>query len=175
MSTSGRRQRRGEAQRRIGVGRVKTQRGINELLDRGFIRVLEPGGFQRKSHHATVYALTNEPLEDRDGAVAPKDFMRWCEKSSVSMTDTVSLTQTPQESLTVSMTNTVDPLKLPLTVSMTDTQIVVTKGASCGRPSSATGKRSGGSSSRRSMALQWSGQRHDVLVRWDHDERPGQV
>lgn len=80
-----------EAQRRVGIGRWKAENAIHELLERGFILVLEPGGFQRKSHHATVYALTNEPLDGRDGAVAPRDYMRWAEKSSVLVTSTVGV------------------------------------------------------------------------------------
>lgn len=76
-----------EAKRRLGVGRWRAQNAIEELLDRGFIRLIESGNFNRKVRHATVYALTNEPLENHDGAVAPKDFMRW-EKSTVLVTST---------------------------------------------------------------------------------------
>ena len=72
-----------EAMRRLDVGQRRAQRAIWELVERGFIRVVEPGGFQRKVRHATVYALTSEPLEDRDGAVAPKDYMKWHQKSTV--------------------------------------------------------------------------------------------
>lgn len=66
-----------EAMHRLGVGRKRAELALAELLDRGFIRIIEKGGFNRKARHATVYVLTNEPLEDRDGATAPKDFMRW--------------------------------------------------------------------------------------------------
>lgn len=66
-----------EAMKRIGVGQRPAQNAIAQLLDRGFIRLIEPGSFTRKVKHATVYALTNQPLTDNDGATAPKDFMRW--------------------------------------------------------------------------------------------------
>ena len=66
-----------EAMRRLGVGRRQAENAIDELLDRGFIILIERGGFTRKTRHATTFALTNEPLEDKDGAVAPKNFMRW--------------------------------------------------------------------------------------------------
>ncbi|UEX78621.1 hypothetical protein [Sediminicurvatus halobius] len=77
-----------EAMRRLGVGRWRAEKALYELSDRGFIRLMEPGGFSRKVRHATVYALTNEPLEDRDGATAPKDFMRWHQKSTVLVAST---------------------------------------------------------------------------------------
>lgn len=67
---------RREAQRRLGVGRRVAEQAIAELVDRGFIRVLEEGSFSRKVRHATVYALTHEPIDDEDGP-APKDYMRW--------------------------------------------------------------------------------------------------
>lgn len=64
--------------RRLNVGQRKAQRARDDLLDRGFVRLLSSGGFNRKIRHASEYALTNEPLEpDCDGATAPKDFMRW--------------------------------------------------------------------------------------------------
>lgn len=78
-----------EAMRRLDVGQRRAQRAISELLDRGFVRIIEPGGFNRKVRHATVYALTSEPLEDRDGATAPKDYMRWSQKSTVVNSATV--------------------------------------------------------------------------------------
>lgn len=86
-----------EAMRRLGVGRWRAEKALHELSDRGFIRLMEPGGFSRKVRHATVYALTNEPLEDRDGAVAPKDFMRWRQKSTVLVTSTVGASHQHRE------------------------------------------------------------------------------
>lgn len=77
-----------EAMRRLDVGQRRAQRALWELLDRGFVRLIEPGGFKRKVRHATVYALTSEPLEDRDGATAPKDYMRWSQKSTVAKSAT---------------------------------------------------------------------------------------
>lgn len=72
-----------ELGRRLGVGQRRAQRARDDLLERGWLRLLEQGAFSRKARHASVYALTNEPL-DGDGP-APKDFMRWQpeEKSTV--------------------------------------------------------------------------------------------
>lgn len=72
-----------EIMRRLGVGQRRAQRARDELKDRGFIRELVSGGFSRNDRKATVYALTNEPLTDRDGATAPKDFMSWTPQKSI--------------------------------------------------------------------------------------------
>lgn len=65
-----------QAMSRLGVGRWAAEHAISELVERGWIRLIERGTFARKVRHASVYALQSEPLEDRDGAVAPKDYMR---------------------------------------------------------------------------------------------------
>lgn len=64
-----------EAMRRLNIGQRRVQKAFESLLMRGWIREIEKGAFRGK--RATVYALENEPLEDRDGAVAPKSYMRW--------------------------------------------------------------------------------------------------
>lgn len=76
-----------EMRRRLnGIHQRRAVRARDELLDRGFIRLLTPGTFSRKARHATEYALTNEPLGNE---LAPKDFMRWsCEKNTVTTVDT---------------------------------------------------------------------------------------
>ncbi|AOV16580.1 hypothetical protein BJI67_05400 [Acidihalobacter aeolianus] len=66
-----------KTQRRLGVGRHLAEKALAELQDRGFIRLLQKGGFNRKVRHSSEFALTNEPLADRDGAVPSKDFLRW--------------------------------------------------------------------------------------------------
>lgn len=69
---------RREIEKRLGIGRWRAEQARDALLDRGFIRLLEQGSFQRKVRHAPVYALTNEPdTPDRDGAVPRNDYMRW--------------------------------------------------------------------------------------------------
>lgn len=60
---------------RINVGQRRAENARNELISRGWIRVIQCGSFTRKVRHATVYALTNEPINA--GEVAPKDFMRY--------------------------------------------------------------------------------------------------
>jgi hypothetical protein len=82
-----------QAMDRMNVGQRPAQRALKELLDRGWIRVIEQGSFRRKVRHATVYALTNVPLEDRDGETAPKDYMHWSpppQKNTVAETTTHS-------------------------------------------------------------------------------------
>lgn len=70
------------------IGQVRAERARDELIDRGFIRMTTQGSFSRKCRHATEYALTHEPLENKDGAIAPKDFMRWRQKNTVSIAST---------------------------------------------------------------------------------------
>ena len=66
-----------EAMGRLNVGQRRAERAIKDLLERGWMRVVEKGSFHRKNRHATAYALTHLPIEDVDGATAPKDYMRW--------------------------------------------------------------------------------------------------
>ncbi len=66
-----------EAMRRTGLCQSAAQHAIDDLLDRGFIRLLAKGTFHHKVRHASVYQLTNEPPDDRDGSVPTRDFMRW--------------------------------------------------------------------------------------------------
>lgn len=79
-----------EIMRRLNIGQRQAQRARDELIDRGFIRVLTPGTFNRKCRHATEYALTHEPLDGHDRP--PKDFMRWSQKNTVALTATVGST-----------------------------------------------------------------------------------
>lgn len=66
-----------EAMQRLGVGRRQVERALAELIGHGWIRVIKDGSFDYKIRHATEYALENQPLNDCDGAVAPKSYMRW--------------------------------------------------------------------------------------------------
>jgi DNA-binding transcriptional MocR family regulator len=82
-----------QAMERMNVGQRPAQRALKELLDRGWIRVVERGSFSRKVRHATVYALTNEPLDEWDGETAPKDYMHWSpppQKNTIAETTTHS-------------------------------------------------------------------------------------
>lgn len=60
-----------------GVGQRRAMNARDELLHRGWIKMLEPGGFSRKVRHATTYQLTNEPISDAMGAPTTKEYMRW--------------------------------------------------------------------------------------------------
>src|SRR5690625_2613174 len=78
----------GEIRKRLcGVGQERAVTARDELVDRGSIRLTVEGSFHRKSRLAAEYALLNEPLENKDGATAPKDYMKW--KSTVLKTSTV--------------------------------------------------------------------------------------
>jgi hypothetical protein len=66
-----------EIERRLGIGRKAAEKARDELIERGWVRLLQPASFTLKVKHAPVYGLTHEPLEDRDGATAPKDYMKW--------------------------------------------------------------------------------------------------
>lgn len=122
-----------DMQRRLNVGQRRAQRARDELLDRGFIRMLKPGGFTRKTKHAAEFAITNEPLNPhQDGATAPKDFMKWMpqKKSSVavattdgSRSDYVSTPRAPQNPPLRSRSDYVNDETLPDYVADTATQI----------------------------------------------------
>ena len=65
-----------QAMARLNIEQRRVQRAFEALLTRGWIAVHEPGGFNRKTPHATAYQLQNEPNAS-PGAVAPKPYMRW--------------------------------------------------------------------------------------------------
>ena len=103
-----------EAMRRLGVGRRRAQQARDDLLDRGFIRLLTPGSFSQKTRHAPEYALLHEPL---DGARTPeKPFMSWkpngageqhrIQKSSVYAVNTDGVHGEHRKNGSVHMTNT---------------------------------------------------------------------
>lgn len=93
---------RREIEKRLGIGRWCAEKARDELLDRGFIRLVEPGGFNRKVPHAPTYVLTNEPDNPlKDGAVAKKDFMSWTpteKKSTGSVTNRAGAGDRPRPS-----------------------------------------------------------------------------
>lgn len=86
-----------EAMRRTGLRQRRAERAIADLLDRGFIRLLEKGTFHYKKRHASVYQLTSEPPDDRDGSVPTKDFMRWPTKKHGNHHDYSAVTTTITE------------------------------------------------------------------------------
>ena len=77
-----------ETMKRLSVGRCRAEKARDELLDRGFIRLLEKATFNRKTRHAPTYLLTNEPT--REGEAPGKEFMRWRpeKKNTVLMSST---------------------------------------------------------------------------------------
>lgn len=75
---------------RLCIGQRRAQRARDDLVERGWIKIVELGTFNRKNKSATIFALTNEPPDDNIGATASKDFMRWQpqEKNTVAATTT---------------------------------------------------------------------------------------
>lgn len=67
---------------RMGAGPRRAARARDELVQKGFIKVLAPGAFSRKAgpRRATEYALLHEPLDGE--TVAAMTFMRWGAKKS---------------------------------------------------------------------------------------------
>lgn len=74
-----------EAMARLNIGQRRVQRAFADLLERGWIKVETPGGFQQKTRHATSYRLENE-ASCAPGAVVRKGYLSWkpselCEKN----------------------------------------------------------------------------------------------
>ena len=65
-----------DAMERLDIGQRRVSAAFTELIDRGWIAVDTPGGFTRKTRHATSYRLLNEP-NGSPGAEASKAYMRW--------------------------------------------------------------------------------------------------
>ncbi len=59
----------------LGVAQRRAQAARDELLDRGFIRMLSPGAFTRKVRHAAEYALLSECIGNEHKAEKP--YMAW--------------------------------------------------------------------------------------------------
>lgn len=62
----------------LNISKSTAARAFHELLDRGFIRITKPAGFEwrggRRQSTAPRYAATHEPV---GGAPASKEFLRW--------------------------------------------------------------------------------------------------
>jgi hypothetical protein len=65
-----------EAAARANVSKDTAARALHTLQDRGFAACVTPGGFSRKTRHATEWRLTAYRC-DRSGALPTKDFMKW--------------------------------------------------------------------------------------------------
>lgn len=62
-----------EAADRAGIGKDTASRALLELREAGFIKVTRKGHFHGETREATLWELTEYPV---DGAAATKDFMR---------------------------------------------------------------------------------------------------
>ena len=63
-----------EAARVIGGSQNTAIKYINQLVDRGFIRISQKGEFRVKVRHSTEYILTEYPFQNQKPT---KDFMKW--------------------------------------------------------------------------------------------------
>lgn len=66
-----------EAMRRLGVGQRRAEAALDQLQERGWITLDTPGGFSRKTRHATSYRLENEPPTTSPGSIPRKLYMSW--------------------------------------------------------------------------------------------------
>jgi hypothetical protein len=71
-----------EAAARLGVSVRPARNALLELLDRGFVAVVQQGGFSCKLGAATVYRLTTE-LGD-EGMPASNEYMHWRPREELS-------------------------------------------------------------------------------------------
>lgn len=109
-------------------------RARNELLERGWITIAEPGSFHRKVRHATVFTLENEAPSNAKGSVPSKAFMRWHpdeRKNTVCNSTTERyanrLPSCEKKAVTVCNSTTEKPNFDPATVCESTTQITITK------------------------------------------------
>lgn len=65
-----------EAMKRLHIGQRRVQAAFAELIERGWISVETPGGFNRKTRHATSYRLENEST-GAPNSIPRKAYMRW--------------------------------------------------------------------------------------------------
>lgn len=65
-----------ESMKRLHIGQRRVQAAFAELIERGWISVAIPGGFNRKTRHATSYRLENEST-GAPNTIPRKEYMRW--------------------------------------------------------------------------------------------------
>ena len=77
---------------KLNIGQRRASRARDELIARGFIKLLHRGDFKRKQRHASEFALLNDPVEGDAQITPPLDYMKWGreKKSSVAMATTDS-------------------------------------------------------------------------------------
>ena len=65
-----------DAARLCNINKDTACRAFRELVDKGFIECVTPGGFSRKVRHATEWRLTIHGC-DKTGELPSKAFTRW--------------------------------------------------------------------------------------------------
>jgi hypothetical protein len=65
-----------DAATRCNINKDTAGRAFKELIEKGFVECVTPGGFSRKDPHATEWRLTHL-LCNKTGGVPTKPFMRW--------------------------------------------------------------------------------------------------
>jgi hypothetical protein len=120
---------------RCNLTQQAAQRARDELIEKGWITVVQLGGFNCKVRHATVFALENEAPNSGNGSQASKAYMRWqpapetkkhgsgIKYLSVSDSSTDARRNRPKRSGTVSESSTEKANSVGATVSESSTQI----------------------------------------------------
>lgn len=62
------------AAERLGVAQNTAKKALEELQDKGFIRVCRKGSFSWKTRHATTWIITEYPAQ---GALPTGDYQQW--------------------------------------------------------------------------------------------------
>lgn len=70
-----------EAMKRLHIGQRRVQKAFAQLIERGWISVDTPGGFNRKTRHATSYRLENEPT-GAPNYTPRKAYLQWKPENS---------------------------------------------------------------------------------------------
>lgn len=65
-----------DAASRCNVSKNTVHRALGELQDKGFVEVVTPGGFSRKTRHATEWRLTHHRC-DVTGATPSRTYKKW--------------------------------------------------------------------------------------------------
>lgn len=87
---------------RLNCGQRRATAARDELIERGWIVLLERGAFSRKLKHASVYGRTDVPLP---GEKEPrKTYMHWTPSVAVATTEITPGKSTPQKNTVAKMT-----------------------------------------------------------------------
>lgn len=127
-----------EGGRRLGIGQRRVQKAFADLTERGWISVVTPGGFNRKTRHATSYRLENEATGS-PGCVPRKTYTTWSPPKNTVAVATADGSSNAYSAALRGTRNAADGSChayrhadiRPLTVATTATQVTVTTPRGC--------------------------------------------